>query len=90
MPRIAKIAKKKEARPMIPPSCATDAIKVPISSFIEGMVVKLRNGLNNRNVLNPLTPFIPGSYSRSEVTTTIKSSQFQASLRYELFPIMNP
>jgi hypothetical protein len=81
MPRTANIEKKKEARPIIPPSYETDAIKVPTKSFIEGIVVRLLNGLNNLNVLNALTPSIPGSYSSNAVTTTIKSSQFHASVR---------
>ena len=33
----ANIAKKNEARPMIPPSCDTDDINVPSTNFIDGI-----------------------------------------------------
>ena len=63
------------------PSYDKEAISVPTSRCIDGIVVKLLSGLNSRKVLRPDTPSIPGSYSSNEETTTIKSSQFQASLR---------
>ena len=49
--------------------------------FIEGMVVRLRSGLMSLKVLMPLTDLSYGISVRSELTTTMKSSQFQASLR---------
>jgi hypothetical protein len=81
MPRIEKMAKKKNARPIIPLSYDKEAIRVPINNFMDGMVAKLLRGRNNLKVLKPLTPSIPGKFSRSEVTTTVKSNQFHASLR---------
>jgi len=48
---------------------------------MDGMVVKLRNGLKSLKVLNPETLLIAGIKVSKEVTTTIKSSQFQRSLK---------
>jgi hypothetical protein len=69
------------ARPMIPPSCATDESSVPMRSFIDGMVVRLLRGLNNLKVLNPDIFYMDGISPNNEVTTTIKSSQFHESLK---------
>jgi hypothetical protein len=57
-PSIAKIMKKNIANTRTPPSCATDASNVDISIFIEGIVVRLLNGLISLNVLIPLTDYI--------------------------------
>ena len=57
-PRMAKIVKKNRAKTATPPSYETDASKVEIKIFIDGIVVKLLNGLINLNVLIPLTDFI--------------------------------
>ena len=53
--------KKNRAKPMIPPSYDTDESSVPISSFIDGMVVRLLNGLNNLKVLSPDMFYMEGS-----------------------------
>ena len=76
-----KIAKKKNANPMMPLNCEIEEMRVPMSTFIEGMVAKLLRGLSNLNVRNTFTPPIPGKDSSKDVTTTMKSNQFQASLR---------
>ena len=60
IPRMAKIVKKKSARTRTPPSYATDASKVEIRIFIDGMVVRLLRGLINLKVLMPDTDFIYG------------------------------
>ena len=78
---MAKIVKKKMARSMTPPSWATEAMRVEIKSLMDGMVVKLLNGLINLNVLIPLTDYNCGISVNKELTTTMKSSQFQASLK---------
>jgi len=80
-PNIAKIMKKNNASPRIPPIWLTELSKVPISSFILGMVVRLLRGLNSLKVLSPLMFYIDGSSLSKLVTTTVKSSQFHASLR---------
>jgi hypothetical protein len=48
---------------------------------MEGIDVKLLSGLKSLNVLRPDIPFIEGISLSSDVTTTIKSNQFQASLK---------
>lgn len=78
---MAKMVKKKMAKTNTPPSYATDSRSVDMSCFMDGMVVKLLKGLMSLNVLIPLTDYICGIAVRSELTTTTKSSQFQASLR---------
>jgi hypothetical protein len=78
---MAKIIKKKRARPMIPPSWDTEDRSVPIRTFIEGIVVKLLNGRKSLKVLKPDIFYIDGNCYISEVTTTMKSSQFHESLR---------
>ena len=75
------MVKKKRARTRTPPSWATDARRVEMRIFIEGMVVRLLRGLINLKVLIPETDFMAGISVRSELKTTIKSSQFQASLK---------
>jgi len=52
-----------------------------MSSFMEGIVVSDLKGLNNLNVLNPDMPLMDGISCSSDVTTTMKSSQFHASER---------
>ena len=64
-----------------PPSYATEAKRVEMSIFMDGMVVRLLRGLISLNVLIPLTDYICGIAVSKELTTTIKSSQFQASLK---------
>ena len=73
--------KKNTASTSTPPSYATEASRVEIRIFIEGMVVRLLSGLISLKVLIPLTDYIYGIAVKSEETTTMKSSQFQASLR---------
>jgi len=80
-PRIAKIVKKKMANKRTPPSCVTDAIKVPIRIFMEGMVVKVLKGLSSLIVLMLLIDFNWGISVNNELKTTIKSSQFQGFLK---------
>ena len=75
------MVKKKTANIRTPPSYATDANRVEIRIFIDGMVVRLLSGLISLKVLIPLTDCIWGIAVKSEETTTMKSSQFQASLR---------
>ena len=48
---------------------------------MDGIVVRLLRGLNNLNVLMPDTDFIAGISVSKELTTTMKSSQFHASLK---------
>lgn len=76
---MAKIVKKNIARTSTPPSYATDERRVEISIFIVGMVVSVLSGRISLNVLMLLTDFICGISVSSELTTTIKSSQFHAS-----------
>jgi len=78
---MAKIMKKKIAKPKIPYRFAREESNVPINSFIEGMVYKLRRGRNNLNVRKPEILYIEGNSVRKDVTTTRKSSQFHGSLR---------
>ena len=78
---MAKMVKKKRAKTRTPPSWATDARSVEMRIFMEGMVVRLLRGLINLKVLIPETDFMAGISVRSELRTTIKSSQFQASLK---------
>lgn len=78
---MAKIVKKKMARMRTPPSYATDESSVEIRTFIDGMVVSVLRGLINLKVLILLTDFICGISVRSELTTTMKSSQFHSSRR---------
>lgn len=80
-PRIANTVKKNTARIRTPPSYATDARSVDMSIFIDGIVVRLLRGLINLKVLIPLTDVICGIAVSNELTTTMKSSQFQASLK---------
>lgn len=49
--------------------------------FMDGMVVRLLRGLISLNVLIPDTDFIYGISVSKELKTTMKSSQFQASLK---------
>ena len=49
--------------------------------LIDGIVCKLRSGLNRRNVLSPEMLSSEGIAVNSDVTTTRKSSQFHASSR---------
>jgi hypothetical protein len=73
--------KKKIASPKIPLRFARDERRVPIRSFIEGIVYRLRRGRNNLNVRRPEILYIVGNSVRKDVTTTRKSSQFHGSLR---------
>lgn len=73
--------KKKSAKAMIPPKLTTDWSKVPIRILMLGIVVKLLRGLNSLKVLSPLMFFMLGNCYKKLATTTVKSSQFQASLR---------
>ena len=69
------------ARTMTPPNYATDEISVLIRIFMDGIELKVLNGLNNLKVLIPLTDLNEGISVSKELTTTMKSSQFQGSLR---------
>lgn len=51
--------------------------------FIAGRAVKLLNGLNSLKVLIIETLAIEGNNESKLVSTTKKSNQFQASLKYE-------
>lgn len=50
---MAKIMKKKAARPVIPPKYPMEDKRVPIKSFMDGIVVRLLRGLKSLNVLKP-------------------------------------
>jgi len=52
-----------------------------ISFFMEGMALRERRGLNNLKVLRELTPLNEPLSDKREVMTTVKSSQFQVSLK---------
>ena len=78
---MANIVKKKIARMRTPPSYATEESSVDMRTFIDGMVVSVLKGLISLKVLMLLTDFIYGISVNSELTTTIKSSQFHSSLR---------
>lgn len=69
---------------------AIDAKIVEIRVRIEGREVKLLSGRNSLNVLIPDILFMLGKIESKLVMTTMKSSQFHASFRYALFPMMNP
>lgn len=73
--------KKNKDRPRRPPRFDSEEKSVPIRSFIDGIVVRLLNGLNSLKVLKPDIFYMDGNSSRREVTTTVKSSQFQASFK---------
>ena len=73
--------KKNKAKPINPVRLAKDERSVPMSNFIEGIVYRLLKGLNNLKVLRPDTLFIDGSEVSNDEMTTVKSIQFQASLR---------
>ena len=53
MPRIAKIEKKKSARPMTPLRALIDMKRVSTSIFIDGRFVRERKGLKRRKVFSP-------------------------------------
>ena len=76
---MAKIVKKKIARPMIPPRDIIERNSVSTSICIDLTLLSERKGLKSLKVRKPETLLM--YYSSSEETTTIKSSQFQASLR---------
>jgi hypothetical protein len=78
---MAKIAKKKTASAKIFPNWTTEAKSVLTRIFILGSVERDLNGRNNRKVRRPDTLFMPGIEEDIAVRTTIKSNQFQASLR---------
>jgi hypothetical protein len=78
---MAKMVKKKSAKTRTPPSWATEARRVEMRIFMDGMVVRLLRGLISLNVLIPDTDFIYGISVSKELKTTMKSSQFQASLK---------
>lgn len=61
------------------PSYTTEAKRVSTKILIEGIVVRLLNGLNNQNVLKALTLLIFGNILIIPVITTMKSSQFHIS-----------
>lgn len=63
---------------------------VDIIDFIAGIDVKLLRGLNNLNVLITETLLIPGISESKLVSTTMKSSQFHASLKYVNLSRMKP
>ena len=63
---------------------------VEIIDFIAGKAVKLLKGLKSRNTLITDTLAIDGMIERRLVRTTMKSSQFHASLRYVPLSKMNP
>lgn len=84
------MVKKKIVKLMIPASYVTEAIKVPIKILILGKVVNDLKGLINLIVLKPLMPFMEGISVISDVTTTMKSIQFQLSVKYVLLPNKKP
>ena len=55
-----------------------------------GRTDKLFNGRNNRKVLRAETFPMPGINDNKPVITTIKSSQFHESLKYEFFSKIHP
>jgi hypothetical protein len=87
---MAKIVKKKTAKPIIPPNFLIELKSVPTKILIWGRVVRERRGRKSLKVLKPLTVSRPGISVSKELTTTIKSSQFQASERYDLLSRSRP
>ena len=78
---MAKIRKKNEANSIISPKLDIEAIKVFTRSFMLGIELIERSGLKSQNVLSAETlPRLGWMLSR-EVITTMKSNQFQASLK---------
>ena len=63
---------------------------VEIIDFNIGNAVRLRNGRNSLNVRIIDTLAIPGIKDSQLVRTTMKSSQFQGSLRYVFLDITKP
>ena len=72
---MAKMVKKKMARPIIPPRDIIDLNNVSTRIYIDFTLFKERSGLNKRKVLNP--DILLRYDSSSEDITTIKSSQFK-------------
>ena len=87
---MAKIRKKNEANSSISPRLEIDANKVFTRSFILGIEFIDHSGLRSRNVHKAETLPRLGCMLSNEVITTMKSNQFQASLRYVFLPIMKP
>ena len=58
---MAKMMNTKMASPRMPLSCFIDLSKVPIRSFILGILCNDLSGRKSLNVLNPDTFFIDGS-----------------------------
>lgn len=76
---MAKIMKKKDARPIILPSYANDPNRVSIKVLIDGIAFRDLKGLNNLNVLK--ADISPRNYSSRDDTTTAKSNQFHKSFK---------
>ena len=79
MPRIAKIVKKKTARPMIPPKAIIDLKRISTSICIDLTLLSVRSGRKRRRILKKDT--LLTYCSSKDETTTVKSSQFHESFR---------
>ena len=58
--------------------------------YILGITDKLFSGRKSRKVLRADTFPMPGMKDNNPVITTMKSSQFQESLKYEFFSMIQP
>ena len=81
MPRIAKTAKKNKAKAKMLDSCKIEERSVETNILILPNAERDLKGLNSLKVLNIDTLSKLGRADNIPVTTTIKSSQFQASLK---------
>ena len=81
MPRIANTAKKNKAKARILESCNIEDNSVDTNIRIFPNADNDLKGLNNLKVLSIDTLLELGRADNSPVITTIKSSQFQASLK---------
>ena len=76
--------KKKRNNKKTVPTSTKLFIRVEIKILIFGNIdIVLRGRINLKTLKANKFAEIPGNKLRSPVTTTIKSSQFQGSLRYE-------
>ena len=79
MPSMAKIEKKKIAKPKIPPRDLVDWKRVSIRIRIGLKCFNIRSGLNRRKVQSPYRAST--YFARIEAITRVRSSQFQGSFK---------
>ena len=90
IPKIAKTTKKKNANPKTSPNDFIEESNVLTRSFIEGIFLIDLRGRISQKVHMTDTLLILGDKAIRLVRTTIKSIQFQGSLRYVQFPKRSP